>query len=74
MKRLLAASFLLSSLLSPAFADTSPPKKLPAPNPSGKVEQRPDGTCWQDEPHCPPNAKCEPPTPRQVQCPPKKPS
>jgi hypothetical protein len=73
-KRLLAAPFVLTAWLSPAFGDTSPPKKgLPAADPNANVEQRPDGSCWQHEtPNCPPNAKCNPPAPRQVQCPPKK--
>ena len=77
-KRLLAAPFVLTAMLSPAFGDTSTPKKnnLPAPKPGAHIEQRPDGTCWEhSDPQCPPNTKCNPPAPQQVQCPPpKKPS
>ncbi len=42
------------------------------PPPSGKpgtsVVRRAEGTCWETT-DCPPNAKCDPPPPRQVECP-----
>ena len=80
-KRSLAAPFVLTALMSPVFADNSPPtrnpppqkRKLPkAPN-EGNVERHPDGTCWFYEPeHCPPDVHCNPPPPHEVECPPAK--
>jgi hypothetical protein len=44
----------------------------PATNPE-KVRRREDGTCWEfHDMHCPPQATCNPPPPRQVACPEKR--
>jgi hypothetical protein len=83
-KRHLAAPFVLTALLSPAFADNTPPtrnpppqnpppqtKKLPKAPEGGNVIRHDDGTCWYHEPeHCPPGARCNPPPPHEVECPP----
>ena len=81
-KRLLAAPFVLTAMLSPALADSPPPNPNPPPPPPekpgpprkdwGQVVRRPDGTCLQLPPatRCPPNVHCNPPPPRQVECPP----
>ncbi len=79
--KLLVAPFLLTVAFSPAHADQSPPtrnppppqrRKLPAASKDDQVTRRPDGTCWvyQPSPHCPPNINCNPPAPREVECPP----
>jgi hypothetical protein len=79
-KRPLAAPFVLTALLSPAFADISHPTRNPPPQPrklpqapdKSRVRHDEDGTCWYRAPaHCPPNAKCNPPAPYQVECPKK---
>lgn len=53
-----------------------PPRPDPGalPPPSGKpgteVVRRAEGTCWEiTHVDCPPNAKCNPPPPLQVECP-----
>jgi hypothetical protein len=44
---------------------TSPP-----PDPDRHVQRRPDGTCWEYfDVRCPPDATCNPPPPRRVDCP-----
>jgi hypothetical protein len=79
-KRSLAAPFLFTAFLSPAFADNSPPKEKPpkkqklpkAPN-DKNVTRDPNGHCWYHEDvHCPEGATCNPPEPMEVECPPKK--
>ncbi len=80
MKRrpLLALPFVLTTLISPAFADEAPPppakkKKLPKPGPNDHIIRDPDGTCRAVENRpCPPNVHCNPPPPREVECPPEK--
>lgn len=50
-----------------------PPPELPDPPADGKgeVTTRDDGTCWYFETiECPSGAKCNPPPPLQVKCPP----
>ena len=74
-KRMLAAPFLATVAFGAlAFADnTPPPKKLPKAPDESKVTKREDGTCWYfNNPTCPPNVHCNPPPPRQVECPPAK--
>ena len=62
---------------------TPPQPEKPAPDPEvteqelpeapdgAMVTRRADGTCWliPEMPDCPPNVACNPPPPRQVQCP-----
>jgi hypothetical protein len=75
----LAAPFVLTALLSPAFADNSGPTRNPPPQkrklpkaPNDNVMRHPDGTCWYRAPqHCPEGAKCNPPPPYEVECPKK---
>jgi hypothetical protein len=70
-KRVLAAPFLFTAL---AFGDATPPhKKLPKAPEGATVTRDDDGTCWvRSGGHCPPNVHCNPPPPRQVECPPDK--
>ncbi len=60
---------------TPPAVETSEPKSdLPAPGPGEKVTVKKNGTCWvYPDVDCPPSpATCNPPPPRQVQCPPDK--
>jgi hypothetical protein len=79
-RRKLAAPFVLTALMAPAFADNSGPTRNPPPQKrrlpkapdDSRVSKHEDGTCWYHAPeHCPPGAKCNPPPPREVECPKK---
>ncbi len=82
LRKGLALPFVFTAMLSPAvaFGDAAPPnekpptKKLPKPNNEGNVFKRDDGSCWEHSGggHCPPGAHCNPPPPREVECPPDK--
>jgi hypothetical protein len=80
-KRHLAAPFVLTAMLSgPALADNTPPKqppqtkKLPKAPDRSRVRRDPDGRCFYHEPeNCPEGARCNPPPPMEVECPPEKP-
>ncbi|MCB9540026.1 MAG: hypothetical protein H6704_27750 [Myxococcales bacterium] len=65
--RRLAAPFVVTAGVFGGHAAA----ELPTAPHGAKVDVRPDGTCWQFyETRCPPGARCNPPPPRQVQCPP----
>lgn len=47
------------------------PKKTELLRPAGRILRRADGTCTllAEPPRCPPNATCNPPPPRPIECP-----
>lgn len=68
--RRFAAPFVVTLAVVPACAPSAPGAGTGGP-PSGgpQVEHRGDGTCWQHfDASCPPDATCNPPPPRQVDC------
>jgi hypothetical protein len=72
MPRRLRLAALSMPLVVTASCSTSTP--VPPPEPASKPQMMRDaaGVCWLDESsssNCPPDATCNPPPPRRIECP-----